>query len=478
VLRYLHKCLHSEQQIDRKTGGAGLGLYLMASSSTGMFFHVLPGVATEVVCTFDLEAGKLQLERFGFFLEKIDASGRLAAGPSRRLPAGASHPIERRHRTISARAPRVMIGVLALALLATLALATIIAWPRMFGPGRTAIQVHTVPAGAVVEVEGRNAGAAVDGTLVIHDLEVGRAYPIVARLPDHEPAQAVVQPHDGPNPVTLELRARAAIVALDTTPTGATALLDGKPLGTTPFTLTSLAPGAPAVITFKKPGYRDATARLTAPGPGKETRLIQPLTAAEELARVKIVSEPLGAQLWQNDQLVAGAITPCDVLIEAGKPTRFMLTMPHKIPAVLAPVTPPRGADDLELSGRLQGGVALRLHANVDAKVRVGGAPYCQDVDMPFECVVVPGPHLIELVAPDAPHITRTVTARQKDLDVKFELGYVEAAGTKVVQLAPGVTAKRATFEIGPHRVTVTGGEDGPHQASVVVKPGATALVN
>jgi hypothetical protein len=46
VLRYLHKCLHNEQQIDRKAGGAGLGLYLITNSSTDVYFNVLPGVAT------------------------------------------------------------------------------------------------------------------------------------------------------------------------------------------------------------------------------------------------------------------------------------------------------------------------------------------------------------------------------------------------------------------------------------------------
>ena len=70
VTRYLHKCLHSEQQIDRKTGGAGLGLYLMASSSTQLLFNVLPGIATEAVCVFDLETPKVQLEGFDFFYEK------------------------------------------------------------------------------------------------------------------------------------------------------------------------------------------------------------------------------------------------------------------------------------------------------------------------------------------------------------------------------------------------------------------------
>ena len=477
VLRYLHKCLHSEQQIDRKTGGAGLGLYLITSSSSGVFFHVLPGVATEAVCTFDLEAPKVQLESFGFFVEKIDAAGRLASGPSRRLPAGASHPVERRQRPQPA-ASRAMIAVLALAIIATLGLVTVVAWPRIFGPPRGALQIHTIPSGAMVEIEGRNAGTSVDGKLVIRDLEVGRTYPIVARLDGFEPKQAVVQPQGGDTPVTLELRALTATVELDTTPPGAAVELDGKPVGMTPFTITSLAPGSLATFTFKKAGYRDATAKLTAPGPGKETRLIQPLTMSAELARVKLVSEPPGAQIWQNGQLAAGAITPCELLVEAGKPTRFMMTMARKIPAILVPFTPPHGAEDIELSARLVDGVTLHLHANIDVRFVVVDAPHCQDVGTPFDCVVAPGPHVVELVAAQAPRITRAITVKQKDLDVKFELGYVEASGSKLVQLAPGITTHRATFEIGPRRVTVTGGEDGSHQASVVVKPGATSIVN
>src|SRR5207244_10295357 len=62
VLRYLHKCLHAEQQIDRKAGGAGLGLYLMVNTSTAVLFNVLPGVATEAVCVFELDTPKQQLQ--------------------------------------------------------------------------------------------------------------------------------------------------------------------------------------------------------------------------------------------------------------------------------------------------------------------------------------------------------------------------------------------------------------------------------
>ena len=53
ILRYIDKCLHSPQQIDRKTYGAGLGLYLIANAATQFVVNVAPGMATEVVCTFD-----------------------------------------------------------------------------------------------------------------------------------------------------------------------------------------------------------------------------------------------------------------------------------------------------------------------------------------------------------------------------------------------------------------------------------------
>src|SRR5262249_17432671 len=214
---------------------------------------------------------------------------------------------------------------------------------------------------------------------------------------------------------------------IDSTPTGATVEINGRPVGTTPLTLRTLAPGAPTIVMFKKAGYHDASAKLVVPGPGKETRLIQPLAVTEELARVKFISDPPGAQVMQNGQLAPGAITPCELLVEAGKTTRFVLTMPHRIPAILAPFAPPRGADDIELSGKLVEGTTLHLRANIDSRFRVSGAPYCQDVAPPFECVVAPGQHTIELLTAQAPRISRTVAVKQKDLDIKFELGYVEA---------------------------------------------------
>jgi len=136
VLRYLHKCLHRAQQLGapdegiiRKSGGAGLGLYLMVSNATQVYFNVLPGAATEAVCAFDLTTPKLHLDAFGFFVAQPDARGRLAAGAPRELPAGTDHPVERRApRARSApAAPTGVVAALVVAIVVTLALITYVA---------------------------------------------------------------------------------------------------------------------------------------------------------------------------------------------------------------------------------------------------------------------------------------------------------------------------------------------------------------
>lgn len=57
VLRYLHKCLHSRQQIDGKTLGAGLGLYLVASRALEYVINIAPGMATEAIAVFSKRGG-------------------------------------------------------------------------------------------------------------------------------------------------------------------------------------------------------------------------------------------------------------------------------------------------------------------------------------------------------------------------------------------------------------------------------------
>jgi hypothetical protein len=92
VLQYLHRCLHSEEQIEHKEGGAGLGLYLMSRSASAVLFNILPDRATECVCIFDIEAPRAELDQIAVFSERVDEIGRLAPQP---LRAG-RHPVERR----------------------------------------------------------------------------------------------------------------------------------------------------------------------------------------------------------------------------------------------------------------------------------------------------------------------------------------------------------------------------------------------
>jgi hypothetical protein len=474
VLRYLYKCLHAEQQIDRKAGGAGLGLYLMANSASTMFFNVLPGVATEAVCVFDLEAPKLQLERFGFFYEKIDAGGRLAAGASRRLPPAAGHPVERRRAAAPPPTQRGLIAILSIAIIAVLALVGVAAWPRIFPSRETAsVTFTTTPKGATIEIEGRNEGTTADGSLT-RELEIGRAYPVFVRLDGYETKSSVVQPQKGGSTVAFELQARMATVVLDSQPTNATVEVDGNVLGTTPLSITSLKPSTQVQLVFKKTGYRTANVALEVPGPGKELRMVQPLTVSDELARVKLVSEPLGAQVHQNGQMLAGVQTPAEVLVEAGKTQRFMLTLPGYVPAVIDPFAPSRGAAGIVKTGKLVPGVTLKVEANNEGKIYVNGAPHCRDLSPPSaECIVAPGTYSVEFVT-QIQKFTHNVTVGSKPVTEKFELGYVEAGEGNHLLIA-GKQVKKALFEAGQRTVTLIDA-NGPHGAQVRVKSGGTVI--
>lgn len=86
ILAYIEKCLHSPVQIDRKTYGAGLGLYLVANAAASYLVNVAYGIATEVVCTFDRGA-KAPLRLVGMFVHPGQAE-LLREGPTPETAAG------------------------------------------------------------------------------------------------------------------------------------------------------------------------------------------------------------------------------------------------------------------------------------------------------------------------------------------------------------------------------------------------------
>jgi hypothetical protein len=420
VLRVLHKCLHAEQPIDRRAGGAGAGLYLIAGSSTAVHFHVAPGVATEVLCLFDLEAPTLRLGHFGFFVEPIDPAQARAGGPARRFSAGALRAAG--HRGPPAPGMRRVAAGLSIAIAAALLVIGAVAWSRGFWVRRAAVTFTTIPAGASIEIEDRRAGIAASGTLRVDDLAIGHAYAVVARLDGYQPKQAIVHPHAGETQVTLELQPAAPRVELDSEPSGATVEIAGKAVGATPLTLTSLAPGAEVAIVFKRAGYRDAVARLRVAGPGETTHLVQHLEASDDAVRVRLVSKPPGAQVIRLGQAPAASrtYTPAEVLVEAGQVQRFMLTMPNHVPLVIEPFTPTPGAGVLEKGGTLAEGAILRVAAARGGKVTVPGAPHCVDLAVPADCTLAPGSYTVEYVGPDHVKATRTIQLAGQDLTVAF----------------------------------------------------------
>ncbi|MBK7536523.1 MAG: PEGA domain-containing protein [Myxococcales bacterium] len=470
ILRYLHKCLHAEQQIDRKTGGAGLGLYLIANNSSQILFNVLPGVATEVLTRFDLDAPKLQLETLGFFNEKIDASGRLVGGPSRRLPAGASYPVERRAPEVASRG---LVAALGVAIATMLALIAVVAWPRLFGASKTSVEIQTDPPGVAVFVEGKNVGVAVSGKLTVEGLEVGRTYPVEGRLEGYEAATSAVRVADKNNVFSFKLRPIAASVTLESDPPGATIVVDGKELGKTPKVVTDFPPSSTVSVVFKKDGYSPTTALVSVPGPGKETKIVHQLTVASDLASVVLISDPPGADVYHNGQLLAGVKTPTDaILVKGGTEQRFVLHLAGRVPALVR-VNPSPGAQRMEQSATLAEGVQLKVEANLDGKVSVEGSLMCKQIDSPATCTLEPGDYNVSF-ASGGSKATRRVQVKSKETKVSFGFGWVVPGKNKVLQTDAG-PASKLTFEEGKQTVIVSNSDGSNiHGVKVMIRAGVT----
>lgn len=92
ILSYIEKCIHSPNQIDRKTYGAGLGLYLVANAAASYIVNVAYGIATEVVCTFDRGA-KAPLRLVGVFVHPGGAE-MLKQGPTAATSDSSASPTD------------------------------------------------------------------------------------------------------------------------------------------------------------------------------------------------------------------------------------------------------------------------------------------------------------------------------------------------------------------------------------------------
>ncbi len=479
VVKYLDKCLTEQQQIDRKAGGAGLGLYLISSASSQLLFNIYPGVATEAVTTFDLAAPKVQLKRFGIFQEKIDSSGRLVAGPSKLLAPGASAAGGELAAPRSNRALNVGLGV---AIVLLLALIGIVGLPRLRGAGHGSVAVTTTPVGAQVFVDGAHKGTS---PVEIKDLVAGQKYDVSARISGYEEASQIVTPQKGETVrATLVLEAKQPTLVIKSQPSGATVLGGDVELGTTPLTLTNLPAGTSPELTLRKLGYSDLTEKVEVPRPGGSREVLLALSMSPDFGSVRIESDPPGAQVLQNGELLAGLSTPvAEHIVQADREYRFTLKLAGRQPRTVAVLVRPGTRAQL-VRAELPKGGAITIETNVpEAKITIDGVPACVSSEARLaDCPLPDGKYRVR-VAAKRPFTSETldVTVAGDDVSRKLDFGFVETPSSEWTLQIPGAPSgtRRAAFTDGTRTVKLVNSKTGSTVAkSVRVVAGRTITVD
>lgn len=455
VLKYLDKCLHAEEQIDRKTGGAGLGLYLMASQTTELVFNVLPNVATECICTFDLRAPKVQLTNLSMFFERIDARGRLTPGRPTLLPGGVGFPVER--RTPASASNRAVLWGLSAAIALLMALIALVAYPR-FTSNVGAVQVVTNPPGAHISLDGRERGTTANGPLLIDDLDLGSSYQISATLDGWSEAKSFVKPVKGETAeIVLDLQASGSVVVATSDPDGAEVWVDDESLGTTPIRLEQFEAKSQIEVEFRKSGYTPRRRTLTIPAAGRVSEVSVALALSPEFGSVSITSDPPGAGILQNGELLAGLQTPVDEhLVRASTNQVFTLRLEGYQPAHI-PVRLGRGQQGHEVTAVLQPGGGISVSANVEGKVTIRDAKDCQNQPLPMlDCALPNGAYTGRLESKSM-NLRHTFSFEIEDnlLEQDIRFGIIESARRQRIVLPSGRKVRRVAVPPGSHKVSI-----------------------
>src|SRR5579883_1772836 len=222
-------------------------------------------------------------------------------------------------------------------------------------PLAAALEVRTTPAGAMLRIDGRAAGAAP----LSQKLAPGQ-HVIAASLPGYQAKTLSVALQPGQNPpVSIALTPLAAALEVRTTPAGAMLRIDGRAAGAAPLSQ-KLAPGQ-HVIAASLPGYQAKTLSVALqPGQNPPVSIaLTPLAAALEVR-----TTPAGAML-RIDGRAAGAaplsqkLAPGQHVIAASLPgyqakTLSVALQPGQNPpvsialAALPAPSPPQAKPDLE----------------------------------------------------------------------------------------------------------------------------------
>ncbi|MCU1278036.1 MAG: hypothetical protein JWM53_1582, partial [bacterium] len=416
ILYYLDKCLHAPEgeQIDRKAGGAGLGLYLIANSATDVSFHIFAGSATEVVCSFDLSAQRAQLRSLGIFEEQIQ--GARSTSPVTTIPTRRG----RRHEDLAPppappRSGALLPVMMTFAVLLLLFAVAQAALPYLRRPTASSLKIETDPPGALVYVDGRSRGA----TPLSVDAEGGRSYAVRAVRPGYRDDEQLVTAAAGDSPVRLHLERLAATLAVETEPAGARVFVDGKETGKlTPATL-ELPPSAPLLLTLRKQGFVESSVKTTAPPPGERALYHTALPLEGSTALLTITTEPPTANVSVDGLMLVPPAPSHDTFVAPGGKHKVKVSAPGFVDA-RAEITV-AGGEHKSLHLELVEGGTLTLRTNVSAKVLVDDKAVGTAPILPLG--VTAGEHTLALrgKAPAVDFSTKVSVEKGHTLEVRLD---------------------------------------------------------
>jgi hypothetical protein len=476
VLSYLDKCLHASgpEQIDRKAGGAGLGLYLIANSATEVYFHIFENAATEVVCCFDLTSQRSQLRSFGIFEESLQTRNRPPALAARTVPT-----IKGRRREDLAPAPversALLPAMMTLAVLLLLASVTLVALPYLRKAPHSTLRIDSEPAGARVYLDGRARGST---PLTVDGLEAGRSYSLRSTLAGYKDDDQLVTTTEGEQTVRLHLGALSGSVSIESDPPGAQVLLDGQDTGKRAPATLELASGKEATVTLRKDGFYEQKLQVSGPRPGERAIYRASMPISRDVSALTIRVDPPTATVALDGMALMPPAPGYDTFVKPGVTHKIKITMPGFIDqrreVWLA------GGEHKTIEVKMAQGGVLTIKTNISARVFIDDKPVGTAPMAPL--ALSEGTHTLSLrsTKPFLAYSTQVTIEKGRTAEARVDFGTVEVK-------APGVTAHPEGSDTGvtvlqlpagPQKVALMSESGEKREREVVVAPGGKVVID
>ena len=341
---------------------------------------------------------------------------------------------------------------------------------RTLTPLPVAVEVVSTPAGATVQLDGKPQGK----TPWKGSVAPG-AHELVVELAGHRSARQAftLEPGQGTWKASPTLTREPVAARVESTPAGAEVRIDGRKVGTTPWS--GEVPAEPFQLALLKDGHAplELPVRPIAGRPVEEKHTLVP---APVVLRVK--SEPAGAELRVDGKRVG--TTPWEGPVAPGAHT-LALALAHHAPAE-APVTVEVGRSAEQVLKLTPLPVFLSVQASPEsAEIFVDGK---RQGTSPVRVELVPGEHTIAVraeahsprgetltIAPGSAEVQRSYRLSPADVPLRVSAS-PEGAEVWLDGARVGNVPWEGKVSVGTHAVQVRAAGHAPAEVSVEAKPG------